>query len=197
MYTYRSADMLRDVEIDSEGSASWASGCSGDVVPWTTLGRSTPYEADDAKANWQSVDHALRSIAKRHAALDAEEAEWLRKAEALQVWKRVGAVSMIDYLERVLGYAPRTSQDRLRVARALGTLPRLTAALGCSDLLYSAVRELSRVATPSTEAEWCDAALGKSSHQVQKLVADHRPGDRPDDPPTPDVRTHLLRLELL
>jgi hypothetical protein len=27
-------------------------------------------------------------------------------------------VSMLDYLERVLGYAPRTAQDRLRVARA-------------------------------------------------------------------------------
>jgi hypothetical protein len=55
-------------------------------------------------------------------------------------------------LERTLGYAPRTAQDRLRVARSLGSLPRLTDALACGELSFSAVRELTRVATPASEA---------------------------------------------
>jgi hypothetical protein len=64
------------------------------------------------------VDRALRDIAARRAALDADEARWLREAEALQIWRPLGMVSALDYLERVLGYAPRTAQERLRVARA-------------------------------------------------------------------------------
>ena len=60
-------------------------------------------------------------------------------------------VSALDYLERVLGYAPRTAQERLRVARALGGLPVLTEALAQGQLPYSAVRVLTRVVTPGTE----------------------------------------------
>src|SRR6187549_1885638 len=97
--------------------------------------------------DWRVVDRALRAIANRIAGLDAEEARWLREAEALKIWRPLGMVSAIDYMERVLGYAPRTAQDRLRVARALGALPRLTSALANGELAFTAVRELTRVAT--------------------------------------------------
>jgi hypothetical protein len=105
-------------------------------------------------------------------------------------------VSAIDYMERVLGYAPRSAQERLRVARALGTLPQLTAALACGELPFSAVRELTRVATPATEAAWVAAATGKNLRQLEDLVADHRPGDNPDDPPDPEARVRVVRFEL-
>jgi hypothetical protein len=150
----------------------------------------------EPRADWRSVDRALRALRGRRAALDAEEARWLREAEALQIWRPLGMVSAIDYMERVLGYAPRAAQERLRVARALGVLPRLTAALATGELLFSAVRELTRVATPVTEAAWHDAAIGKNLRQVEDLVADHRPGDRPDDPADPEARTRVVRWEL-
>jgi len=67
--------------------------------------------------------------APRRAALDTDEARWLREAEAIQIWRRLGMASALDYMERVLGYGPRVARDRLRVARALGTLPQLAAAL--------------------------------------------------------------------
>src|SRR5262245_17626350 len=118
---------------------------------------------------------------------------WLREAEALQIWRPLGMVSALDYLERALGYAPRTAQERLRVARALGSLPALTDALANGEFAYSAVRELTRVATPATESAWVAAAAGKSLRQIEKLVADHRPGDRPDDSPDPEARTHEVR----
>jgi hypothetical protein len=146
--------------------------------------------------DWRRVDRALRAIRRRRAVLDAEEARWLREAEALQIWRPLGMVSALDYLERVLGYAPRTAQDRLRVARALGDLPQLTAALAADELAFSAVRELTRVATPGTEASWIAAAAGKNLRQIEELVADHRPGDRPEDPPDPQARTHVVRFEL-
>ncbi|HEX2687064.1 MAG TPA: HNH endonuclease signature motif containing protein, partial [Kofleriaceae bacterium] len=155
-----------------------------------------PAHRPAARPNWRTVDRALRAIGKRRAALDADEARWLREAEALQIWRPLGMVSVLDYLERALGYAPRTAQERLRVARALGTLPELTNALAGGELAFSAVRELTRVATPTTEASWLAAARGKNLRQIEELVADHRPGDRPDDPPDPEARAHAVRFEL-
>ena len=148
------------------------------------------------RPDWRAVDRALRAIRHSRATLDAEEMHWLREAEALQIWRPLGMVSALDYLERALGYAPRTAQDRLRVARALGSLPRLTAALASGELTFSAVRELTRVATPATEAAWIPAAAGKNLRQIEELVADHRLGDRPDDPCDPTARTHVVRFEL-
>jgi hypothetical protein len=146
-----------------------------------------------SEPRWRVIDRALRDIASRRAALDAEEARWLREAEVLQIWRPLGMVSAIDYLERTLGHAPRTAQDRLRVARALGSLPRLTDALARGELSFSAVRELTRVATPATEASWLAAAKDKNLRQIEDLVADHHPGDGPDDPRDPKARTHVVR----
>jgi hypothetical protein len=173
--------MLRDVASEGEIEV-------GPVASWGS-------ERSMCEPDWRRVDRALRTI-RRRATLDAEEARWLREAEALQIWRPLGMVSALDYMERVLGYAPRTAQDRLRVARALGDLPQLTAALAADELAFSAVRELTRVATPGTEASWIAAAAGKNLRQLEELVADHRPGDRPDDPPDPQARTHVVRLEL-
>jgi hypothetical protein len=141
----------------------------------------TPGARQSDRLDWKAVDRALRSIRRRRAALDAEEARWMREAERLEIWRPLGMVSMLDYLERVLGHAPRTAQDRLRVARALGGLPQLTSALTAGELSFSAVRELTRVATPATEASWLAAATDKTLRQIEELVADHRPGDRPED----------------
>ncbi|HEU4728948.1 MAG TPA: HNH endonuclease signature motif containing protein [Kofleriaceae bacterium] len=156
----------------------------------------SPSAREPSTLDWRTVDRALLGIQRSRCALDADEARWLREAELVRIWHPLGMVSMLDYLERRLAYAPRTAQERMRVARALGALPELTAALADGTFAYSAVRELSRVATPTTEAAWIAAATGKSLRQIEELVADHRPGDNPDDPPDPQARTHVVRFEL-
>jgi hypothetical protein len=148
------------------------------------------------QVDWRTVDLALRGIARRRAAMDSEEARWLREAEALQIWKPLGMVSALDYMERALGYAPKSAKDRLRVARALAHLPRLDGALADGTLAFSAVRELVRVATPANEADWREAAEGKNLRQIEELVADHQLGDGPTDPKDPEARTHVVRFEL-
>ncbi|HET9623401.1 MAG TPA: HNH endonuclease [Kofleriaceae bacterium] len=170
--------MLRDADTMIDCGDDWA------------------YATAAASPDWRMVDRELRKIARRRAALDAEEARWLREAERCQIWRELGMVSALDYMERVLGYAPRTAQERLRIARALGELPVLTEALAGGELAYSAIRELTRVAMPSTEAAWCEAARGKNLRQIEELVADHKPGDRPDDPRDPEARMHVVRLEM-
>ena len=147
-------------------------------------------------SDWREVDAALRSIARRRAALDVEEARWLREAERLQIWRPLGMVSAIDYLERVLGYTPHAANERLRVARALGDLPQLESAFAQGELAFSALRELTRVATPETEDAWRDAATGKNVRQIEELVAGHQRGDHPDDPADPSAHRYPVRFDL-
>ncbi|HEY4058964.1 MAG TPA: HNH endonuclease [Kofleriaceae bacterium] len=151
--------------------------------------------AENAEPPWRFVHEQLVSIAQRRGALDAEEARWLREAEQLHIWKPFGMVNMVDYLERVVGYAPRTAQERLRVARALANLPELTEALRTGELPHSAIKELARVATPATERAWREAAQNKNVRQIEELVSGHRPGDRPEDPAEADARLHTVVFE--
>src|ERR1043166_9491291 len=85
----------------------------------------TPEPREEAARDWRAVDQALRRIRRSRSALDAEEMHWLREAVALEIWRPLGMVSIVDYLERTLEYAPRTAQDRVRVACALWVLPEL------------------------------------------------------------------------
>jgi hypothetical protein len=48
-----------------------------------------------------------------------------------------------QYVERLFGYKPRSSQEKLRVAEALEALPALAQALSTGELNGSAVRELT------------------------------------------------------
>src|SRR5262245_1103161 len=93
---------------------------------------------------WRLLHEQLRSIARRRAALDADEVRCLRQAHVLKLWQQFGYAHMNEYLERELGYAPQAGVERLRIALTLADLPRIEAALGDGRLAYSAVRELTR-----------------------------------------------------
>ena len=91
---------------------------------------------------WARVDKKLRGIAARRAALDAEEAHLLRYAEELKLWRAYGFASLLEYMERAMGYAPRTAAARLRVARALAELPLI--ADGCRSFATAETGSISR-----------------------------------------------------
>ena len=145
--------------------------------------------------NWEDLHSHLQGIAKRRAKLDAEEADCLVRAEAMQIWRHCGYAHLGEYLERELGYGPRAGMDRMRVARALVGLP-LTAAAMANGLPYSAVRELVRVMTPATERAWLERIRGCNVHEVEQAVSGHGPGAMPDDPPDPALKKQIVRLEL-
>jgi hypothetical protein len=152
-----------------------------------------PHEAQ--RNEWHEIDLALRRIAKERAALDAEEARWLREAARVKIWRDVGCGSLLAYLELRCGYTPRTGRDRMRVAFALEELPGLTAALASGEQPFSSVRELVRVVTPEVEDEWLETCRNKTCFEVQRLVAGRRKGGRPSDAPLPELETRPLELQ--
>ncbi len=146
--------------------------------------------------SWREIDQALRAIARKRGALDREEAALLARAEREQVWRYFGKASLSDYLEDVLGYGPRAARERVRIATALESLPAIGKALESGDQCYSAVRELTRIATADTEDEWLAATDDKNLRQIEELVAMHRPGDRPSDPPDPSLAQRIVTFKV-
>jgi hypothetical protein len=77
------------------------------------------------------------------------------------------------------GYGRRCIQEKLRVAEALESLPATARALESGTLSWSAVREVTRVAVPETEAAWLEIARGKTVRQLEDLVAGKHPHPHP------------------
>jgi 5-methylcytosine-specific restriction endonuclease McrA len=145
---------------------------------------------------WRDVDRQLRRAARRRARLDHDDLVLIRRGIAVQVWRPLGMVSMRDYLENVFGFGPTAASERIRVAEALDAMPALDEALAAGVLPYSAVREISRIATRATEGEWVDACRGKNLRQIEELLAEREAGDRPSSPRKPDVRLRDVRWKV-
>jgi hypothetical protein len=148
------------------------------------------------RSEWVVAHEALSRLAKERAAADAEEGRWLLAALRSAAHVHLGFGSFFEYAERLLGYKPRSTQERLRVAEALEQLPAMARALEEGALHWSAVRELTRVAVAKNERGWIEVARGKSVRQLEELVAGKRPGDDPSSPHQPDARRHVLRFEV-
>lgn len=144
--------------------------------------------------DWVQAHAALSRLASDRAALDAEEGRWLLRAWRSAAHVHLVYASFAQYIERLFGYKPRTTQEKLRVAEALEALPRLARALEAGVLSWCAARELTRVAVAQTEAAWLDVARGKTLRELETLVASKAPGDAPDAPATELPRSRVLRF---
>ena len=137
----------------------------------------------------------LLRIACERARLDRHEAHWLMVAYRTQANRLLGIASFAEYSERVLGHTPRVTEERLRVARALQDLPELAHALESGSLCWTAVRELTRVATPETERQWIAAAHRRTVREIEGMVSGLSRGAEPGDPKDPEAQEHVLRFQ--
>jgi hypothetical protein len=161
----------------------------------TGSGVSSP-SGDRAAQEWVKAHAELSELARRRATLDWEEGTALLRAYRSGAHRHLGYASFAEYIERLFGYKPRVTEEKLRAAQALESLPEMNRALRDGELTWSAARELTRVATPRTEREWLGAAFGKTVRQVERLVSGRKLGDRPGDPPRPEARRHVLHFDV-
>ncbi|HEY7363207.1 MAG TPA: DUF222 domain-containing protein, partial [Methylomirabilota bacterium] len=118
------------------------------------------------------LDRLGDEIAKLAAHLNAAMArllELIREFDAGEGWSN-GFRSCADWLSWRVGLSRGAAREHVRVARALGTLPRLAHALACGELSYSKVRELTRVATPETEERLLAVGRAGTAEHVERIV---------------------------
>src|SRR5258708_39769418 len=111
-------------------------------------------------------------IAELSAHLDAATARLLdliREFDARGGWN-TGFLSCAAWLSWRVGLDPGAARERVRVARALGMLPRLAHALARGERSYSKVRALTRVATPKTEERLLAVGRAGTAEHVERIV---------------------------
>jgi DNA-binding Lrp family transcriptional regulator len=126
----------------------------------------------------QELERLGDEIAELSAHLDAATARLLamiREFDARGGWD--GFASCAAWLTWRVGLHPGAARERVRVARALGTLPRLAAALTRGELSYSKIRALTR-GTPETEARLLTVGRAGTAAHVERIVRGWRYVDR-------------------
>src|SRR5213594_170702 len=128
----------------------------------------------------RSLDRLGDEIAELSAHLDAATARLLdliREFDAREGWN-TGFRSCAAWLSWRVGLDLGAARERVRVARALGTLPRLAQALARGELSYAKVRALTRVATPETEERLVAVGRAGTAEHVERIVRGWRRVDR-------------------
>jgi 5-methylcytosine-specific restriction endonuclease McrA len=126
------------------------------------------------------LDRLGDEIAELSAHLDAATARLLaliREFDARGGWNS-GFRSCAAWLSWRVGLDLGAARDRVRVARALVTLPLLAEALGRGELSYAKVRALTRVATRETEARLLAVGRAGTAAHVERIVKGWRRVDR-------------------
>src|SRR5881628_2420638 len=126
------------------------------------------------------LDRLGDQIAELSAHLDAATAQLLdliREFDARSGWN-TGFRSCAAWLSWRIGLDLGAARERVRVARALGTLPRLAQALARGELSYAKVRALTRVATLETEERLLAVGRAGTADNVERIVRGWRRVDR-------------------
>lgn len=101
-----------------------------------------------------------------------------------------------EWLSWRTGIGPGAAREKVRVARALGALPRISRAMERGALSYSKVRALTRVAGPDSEEELLRFALEGTAAHVERLGRSWRRLDRLEEAEREEARHRRRELSL-
>ena len=118
-------------------------------------------------------------IAELSARIQAATYELLvliREFDEREGWD--GCVSCAQWLSWRAGLSPGAAREHVRVARALGKLPKLSDSMRRGKISYSKVRAVTRVATPENEDDLLYVALAGTAAHVERIARAWRRIDR-------------------
>jgi hypothetical protein len=139
----------------------------------------------------EALGDAIAVLAARLHAATYELLVLLRQFDAATGWN-TGFLSCAHWLSWRTGIDLGAAREKVRVARALANLPRISAAMAGGELSYAKVRALTRIATSSNEPQLLDVARTGTASQVERVVRAWRRVDRIADAQEAE-RRHLNR----
>ena len=107
-------------------------------------------------------------------------------------WEASEMPSCAAWLAWKCQLAPGTAREQVRVARALGKLPVITAEFAAGRLSYAKVRALTRIAAPETETELVEFATPMTAGQLERFARAHRQVSRGEQDGRPACREPRL-----
>src|SRR5216117_759762 len=128
-------------------------------------------------AELDRLGDAIAELSAHVEAATARLLDLIREFDARGGWNP-GFRSCAASLSWRVGLDPGAARERVRVARALGTLPQLAQALARGELSYAKVRALTRVASPETEDRLLAMGKAGTAEHVERIVRGWRRVDR-------------------
>lgn len=100
--------------------------------------------------------------------------EMIREFDRDGLWHLEGICSCAHWLNWKCGIGMNAAREKVRVANALGDLPKISASFATGELSYSKARAMTRVATPDNEDYLLQIAKHGTAYHVEKLVQKYR-----------------------
>jgi hypothetical protein len=145
-------------------------------------------------ADLEQLGKEIASLAAHLDAATHRLLECIRQFDEAGGWHEQGAVSCAHWLAWRVGLDTATAREKVRVARALGTLPAIDEALRLARLSYAKVRALTRVATPENETRLLAMALEATGAQLERLCRGYRTVRTAGGEPAPEERCVRQRV---
>jgi len=125
----------------------------------------------------RSIDDLAREICSLSGRINAANHRWLvliAEFDRRTGWSDGATQSCAHWLNWKCGLAMGAAREKVRVARALESLPKVSAAMATGKLSYSKVREITRVASAGTEDYLLMIAEHGTAAHVERLVRAYR-----------------------
>ena len=129
--------------------------------------------ADESPLTEQPLELIEREIEALASEITAGHARWLelvREFDRREGWGGTGCRSTSEWVAWRCSLNPRSAREHVRVARALGALPRTSELFASGGLSYSKVRAVTRIAEPESEADLIKLATHATAAQLERIV---------------------------
>src|SRR6056297_1636434 len=107
--------------------------------------------------------------------------ELIREFDEKGYWELPGLCSTAHWLNWQCGIGMNAAREKVRVARALPDLPKISEAFRKGEVSYSKVRAMTRVADADNEDYLLDIANHGTAYHVEGIVAKYRRAKRLQD----------------
>ena len=98
----------------------------------------------------------------------------VREFDEEELWAGPGLMSCAHWLNWKCGIGMNAAREKVRVARALKDLPKISAAFESGKVSYSKVRAMTRVANEESEDYLLNIALHGTASMLETLVRSYR-----------------------
>ena len=122
------------------------------------------------------LDQAIVNLASRINAETYELLVLIRQFDERAGWLKWGLGNCAEWLHYRCDYSMNASREKVRVAHAMKTMPKITAAFSSGKLSYSKVRALTRVVGTHNEEELLSFALRTTTARVEERCRELRCG---------------------
>lgn len=138
------------------------------------VSRPAPTFPDPQRLSNESLQDRITELAACITIATAQLLALVAELDRREAWGDWGVKSCAHWLNWKCGIGIGAAREKVRVARALDTLPAIRAAFAAGEVSYSKVRAMTRVATPETEDTLLMVARHGTASHVEDLVRNYR-----------------------